>query len=83
MKRRYIRTFQSVILASVYDVKNLQTRIRPDGDYKYNSPWNIAADFDMDIGFSAEEIAGMLMEYEPDHNTRMKASSCEWYESGI
>ncbi len=52
--------FHSVILAGVYDIKNLKRRIRPDGEQRYNSPWNIAADFDMEMGFSAAQIQGML-----------------------
>ena len=36
-------TFRAVILAGVYDVKNLRRKIRPDEVHKYNSPWNIAA----------------------------------------
>lgn len=35
----------SVILAGVYDVRNIKRKIRPDGEHKMNSPWNIAADF--------------------------------------
>ncbi len=38
-------TFQSVILAGVYDIKNLKLKLHPDQEPKYNSPWNIAADF--------------------------------------
>ena len=38
-------TFKSVILASVYDIKNLKLKLRPKEERKYNSPWNIAADF--------------------------------------
>ena len=64
-------TFQSVILAGVYDIKNLRRKIRPDEVHKYNSPWNIAADFKIDMSFSKEEIAGMLYEYEEDYQTGM------------
>ncbi len=71
LKRRYIKTFQSVILAGVYDVKNLQLKIRPNVEHRYNSPWNIAADFNIDMSFSAEDIAGMLKEYEEDHGNRI------------
>lgn len=63
--------FQSVILASVYDIKNLKLKIRPENEHKYNSPWNIAADFKIDMSFSKEEIAGMLKEYEHDYSTGM------------
>ena len=44
-------------MAGVYDVKNLRRKIRPDEVHKYNSPWNIAADFKVDMSFSREEIA--------------------------
>lgn len=64
-------TFRSVILAGVYDIKNLRRKIRPDEVHKYNSPWNIAADFKVDMSFSKEEIAGMLYEYEKDYQTGM------------
>lgn len=33
-------TFQSVILAGVYDVKNLKLKLHPGTEPKYNSPWN-------------------------------------------
>lgn len=36
------KTFYSVILAGVHDVKNLKLKLRDDGEHKYNSPWNIA-----------------------------------------
>lgn len=38
-------TFQSVILAGVYDVKTLKLKLHPQEETKYNSPWNIAVDF--------------------------------------
>lgn len=63
--------FQSVILAGVYDIKNLKRKLRPEEDHKYNSPWNIAAEFTVDMSFSKEEIAGMLEEYEADYHTGM------------
>lgn len=63
--------FHSVILAGVYDIKNLQLKIRPDAEHKYNSPWNIAARFNIDIGFSKKQISAMLEEYEKDHHSGM------------
>lgn len=63
--------FQSVILAGVYDVKNIKQRLRPDGEYRVNSPWNIAADFLLDMNFSVKDISGMLAEYESDYQTGM------------
>ena len=40
--------FHSVVLAEVYSIKNLKLKIRPESDHQYNSPWNIAADFDIE-----------------------------------
>lgn len=71
MKRDTRPTFQSVILAGVYDIKNLKLRIRSNQEHRYNSPWNIAADFNIDMNFSANDIASMLLEYETDHHTHM------------
>ena len=99
LKRRRIPVFQSVILAGVYDVRNIRRKIRADEEHKTNSPWNtregnesneclhsfddcprdhrlpavydIAADFLVDMSFSAEEIAEMLKEYENVHHTGM------------
>ena len=69
------KTFQSVILAGVTDVKNLKRKLRPDEATKVNSPWNIAVDFTIDMSLSAEGIAGMLSDYEKDHNTGMDVKS--------
>ncbi len=69
-----IPTFQSVILAGVTDVKHLKGKIRPDDDHKLNSPWNIAADFDIDMSLSEDGIKGMLDEYESDHHTGMNTA---------
>ena len=63
--------FQSVILAGVTDVKHLKSKIRDDDQHKVNSPWNIAADFDIDMSLSEKGIQGMLDEYEADHHTGM------------
>ncbi len=87
-------TFKSVILAGVYDIKNLQNKIRPELEHQYNSPWsvpirnanrgrrpalrrrrikmagspwNIAADFTVDMSFHADEIEVMLNEYRTDY----------------
>ncbi|MCQ2192581.1 MAG: AAA family ATPase [Paludibacteraceae bacterium] len=64
-------TFHSVILAGVYDVKNLKLKIRSDEERKYNSPWNIAVRFNVDMTLSADGIKGMLDEYESDYHTGM------------
>lgn len=67
LKRSTRPTFQSVILAGVYDIKNLKHRIREDNDHQMNSPWNIAADFSVDMSFTKEDIASMLNEYKKEH----------------
>lgn len=63
--------FQSVMLAGVYDIRNLKMKIRPDEEHQYNSPWNISADFDIDMSFSVSQITAMLEEYEADNHTGM------------
>ena len=75
-------TFHSVVLAGVYDIKNLKLKLRPDAEKKFNSPWNIAADFNVDMTFHPEEIAQMLNDYENDVHTGMdiKAISEEIYK---
>ncbi|MCD7957854.1 MAG: ATP-binding protein, partial [Lachnospiraceae bacterium] len=105
--------FQSVILAGLYDIRNLKRKIRPerpsnakrfyndgrdlpspggilalragypptaregaipDSEHKQNSPWNIAAKFEIDMSFTKEDITGMLKQYESDHHTGMDIS---------
>ncbi|MCL2560659.1 MAG: AAA-like domain-containing protein [Turicibacter sp.] len=75
-------TFHSVILAGVYDIKNIKLRLIQEGLHTpatgettiNNSPWNIAADFKVDMSFSATEIETMLVQYEQDHQTDMNIS---------
>lgn len=64
-------TFHSVILAGVYDIKNLKLRLRAEEEKKYNSPWNIAVEFKVDMSFSRKEIAGMLQDYAADNKLTM------------
>ena len=71
-------TFHSVILAGVYDIRNLKQKMVLSGKYQpgigesaMNSPWNIAVDFNIDMSFSAIEIETMLVEYENDYHTGM------------
>lgn len=63
--------FRSVILAGVHDIKNLKLKIHSDLEHQYNSPWNIAAKFNLNMAFSAGQIGAMLQEYEEDHHTGM------------
>jgi len=71
-------TFHSVILAGVYDIKNIKLKMVQEGLYQqesgersYDSPWNIAENYDEDMSFSVAEIAQMLIDYESDHQTGM------------
>jgi len=76
-------TFHSVILAGVYDIKNIKLKMIRDGSYApavaetkiYNSPWNIAVDFDVDMSFNPSEIATMLLQYEDDYDYGMDITS--------
>lgn len=72
LKRDTRPAFRSVILAGVYDIKNLKEKIRPNEIHVSDSPWNIAADFDVDMSLSVKEIVSMLEEYEKDYHTGME-----------
>ncbi len=80
------KTFHSVILAGVHDVKSLKLKIRSDEEHKYNSPWNIASDFDVDMSFSKEEIGTMLDDYMKDKGVRLDkeyfSERLQFYTSG-
>jgi len=75
-------TFHSVILAGVYDIRNIKLRLIQEGLHTpangetvtNNSPWNIAVNFKVDMSFSALEIETMLREYEKDHSIGMDIS---------
>ncbi len=75
-------TFKSVILAGVYDVRNLKLKIREDEEIRYNSPWNIAVKFDLDMSFNEYEIGTMLEQYKNENNLELdiKTLSKEIYK---
>ncbi|MGM9978455.1 MAG: AAA family ATPase [Clostridium sp.] len=79
-------TFKSVILAGVYDIKNLKLKLRPDEERKYNSPWNIAVPFNVDMSLSEKGIEGMLEEYKNDRkielDTKKASEFIYFYTSG-
>ena len=79
-------TFKSVILAGVYDIRNLKLKLRPDEERKYNSPWNIAVPFNIDMSLSEKGIEGMLKEYKNDKNLNFDTSKAAefiyFYTSG-
>lgn len=66
-------TFHSVILTGVHDIKTLKLKLRSDENAKRNSPWNIAADYKVDMNLQAFEIIPMLEEYARDRNVKIEA----------
>ena len=64
-------TFKSVILGGVNDIKNIKLKIRNEENRVFNSPWNIASDFKLDMSFSVEEIKTILEEYVNETNIFM------------
>jgi hypothetical protein len=80
------KTFHSVVLAGVHDVKSLKIKLRPEDEKKYNSPWNIAADFTVDMNLQPFEIKPMLDEYVADKGVKMDtqhiADNLFYYTSG-
>ncbi len=56
-------TFHSIVLAGIHDIKTLKSKIRSGATSEYNSPWNIATDFEVEMSFRPKEIAPMLEEY--------------------
>jgi hypothetical protein len=79
-------TFHSVVLTGVYDVKSLKLKLRPEEEKKYNSPWNIAVDFEIDMNFSPIEIRPMLEAYALDTGVKVEfdqvAERIFYYTSG-
>ena len=63
LSQKFEKTFHSVVLAGLHDVKSLKLKLRPDDEKKYNSPWNIAADFLVDMNLQVTEIKPMLDAY--------------------
>jgi len=87
-------TFHSVILAGVYDIKNIKQKLINEGYYvpqttegkRHNSPWNIAANFDIDMSFNPKGIESMLKEYQNETNilidTELISNEIYKYTSG-
>ncbi len=79
-------SFLSVILAGVHDVKSLKLILREGEETKLNSPWNIAADFNVDMSFNPTEIKTMLVSYAEDKDVKMDfdalAERIHYYTSG-
>ncbi len=86
LKRATRPSFQSVILAGIYDIKNLKQRSQESSSHMLNSPWNIAADFRVNMNFQPEDISQMLGEYAEDKkypvNIQESAHEIYRYTSG-
>jgi hypothetical protein len=75
LQQELLPTFQSVILAGLHDIKTLKAKIRPDAEQKYNSPWNIAADYKVDMNLQVHEIVPMLEEYKADKGVKIDSQA--------
>jgi energy-coupling factor transporter ATP-binding protein EcfA2 len=86
LERGEQKTFHSVVLAGVHDVKSLKIKLRPDEESKLNSPWNIATDFKVDMNLYPKEIKPMLDDYVAERgvkmNTKKIAEHIFYYTSG-
>ncbi|MBQ3619405.1 MAG: hypothetical protein II939_14760 [Bacteroidales bacterium] len=56
--------FHSVILVSQKNITNLPSEIE---ECKYNSPWNVATEYELDVTFNPQEISTMLVDFENDY----------------
>lgn len=65
------RTFHSIVLAGVHDIKSLKFKLRNPEDTQTNSPWNIAVDFKVVMEFYPNEIAYMLRQYSEAEGVTM------------
>jgi hypothetical protein len=86
LERTLFPTFHSVVLAGLHDVKTLKLKLRPEEAAKYNSPWNIASDFEVEMSFQPHEIAPMLLEYSQAEGVEIDippfAEKLYYYTSG-
>jgi hypothetical protein len=86
LERKTTKTFHSVVLAGVHDVKSLKLKLRPEDEKKYNSPWNIAAEFTVDMNLQPDEIKPMLDDYVAERSVKMDTQEMSeqlfYYTSG-
>jgi AAA-like domain len=57
------KTFHSVVLAGLHDIKTLKVKMRPEVMRSYNSPWNIAVAYRVNMNLLPHEIKPMLDDY--------------------
>ena len=93
LRKKYLRrhvasdaTFHAVVLAGLHDIKSLKSKIRSDSDSQYNSPWNIATDFNVVMELQPFEIVPMLEDYCQERGVTMDtiavADALFYYTSG-
>lgn len=79
-------TFHSIVLAGVHDIKSLKYKLRDPEAAQYNSPWNIATDFEVRMSFDPTEITTMLKQYQEAESVEMDqmeiAEYLYYYTSG-
>jgi hypothetical protein len=91
-------TFKSVILVSVSDIKKIKThiserRVLSEEELKnftksqYNSPWNVAETFKVDLDLDVSEIESIILDYLSEHteiyiDTQKIANILHRYTSG-
>lgn len=80
LERDEIPTFHAVVLAGLHDVKSLKLKLRPNEAQQYNSPWNIAAEFDVNMNLSPSEIKPMLEDYVQEQGVKMDT---EWFANRL
>lgn len=82
------KTFHNVVLVGIHDIKTLKLKIRTPGSSKitYNSPWNIAADFKINMNLQKAEVMPMLKDYCEERKVTMNIGDCTsklvYYTSG-
>ena len=86
LSRSKKKTFHAVVLAGVHDVKSLKLKIRDGEEAKFNSPWNIAAEFKVDMNLQPFEIKPMLDDYVAERGVKMDTAAMAedlfYYTSG-
>lgn len=85
--RKTEKTFHSVVLVGINDIKTIKLKLRPDiNTASQNSPWNIAADFEVNMNLTAQEIVPMLEEYSAQKDVKLNVVQCAeklfFYTSG-
>jgi len=81
------KTFHSVILAGVHDIKTLKGKII-DGKStgQKGSPWNIAAKFNVSMELNIDQIEKMLLDYKneikTDFNEKIFSEQLYYWTSG-